>query len=188
MQQLKQIPQSKNCTSTTIHDPKKIRQHYPVIQEALRRFIEEELVAPALAPLIEIAKGMKAASFEGEVSWEDVHSMSPKTLSERLQGVVTREMILDKIQFQNGISQVKQAWLKNWIENADDLKIKQFLFAMTGASSLGRKPLSVEKSDANIHFHTCYNSVDIPMDVIDSEERFVETIEATISGKEYTAR
>src|SRR5208282_3532795 len=85
-------------------------------------------------------------------------------------------------QFGDGIAEEKQEWMKRWIENADDAKIKQFLFAMSGSSSLGRKPLSVEKSGDNIYFHTCFNTVDIPMDGIETEELFASLINTTIVG------
>lgn len=168
------------------NDPKKIWQHYPAIQTSLKKLIIEESIRPVFSPLIEIAKGMKDAPFGEKVSWEAILGMDPTTLSERLQGVVTREMILDKLQFGDGIADEKQEWMKRWIENADDAKIKQFLFAMSGSSSLGRKPLSVEKSGENIHFHTCFNTVDMPLAGIETEELFVSLLDTTIAGKEYS--
>ena len=168
------------------YDPEKIRKHYPAIQEAIKKSIVEESIWPVVAPLIEIAKGMKDAPFGAKLSWAAIHGMNPAVLSERLQGVVTREMILDKLQFGDGIAEEKQEWMKRWIENADDAKIKQFLFAMSGSSSLGRKPLSIEKSGDNIYFHTCFNTVDIPMDGIETDELFASLINTTIVGKEYS--
>jgi len=164
------------------YDLGKIREQYQTIQQA----IVGEIIRPVLEPALEIASGMKKAPFQDKVSWEGIQKMSPRELSEKLQGVVTREMIIDKLQYADGYPEEKQAWLENWINHADDAKIRQFLFALTGASSLGRKPLSIEKSRDNIHFHTCYNTVDIPIDGIDSEEFFNTLLDATIAGKEYS--
>ena len=168
------------------YDLEKIKEHYSAIQQALKKHLLEEVIHPAIAPIIEIAKGMRDAPFHTRVSWQDIHGMNARTLADQLQGVVTREMILDKLQFGEGMSQDKKKWIQNWIQRADDEKIKKFLFAMTGASSLGRKPLHIQKSSEKFIFHTCYNQMEIPIDALNSEAVLATILEATISGKEYT--
>jgi hypothetical protein len=170
------------------YDVDKIRAHYPTIQQALQRHITQEIIEPVILPLLELAKGMKEAPFTDKVSWTDIQKMQMDHLSESLQGIVTREKILDKLEFAEDIPENKQQWVENWIRDTDDEKLRKFLFFMTGAPSIGRKPLSIEKSSENIIFHTCFNRLDLPIDFFDSEALFVSMLEKAIGGKEYTIR
>lgn len=180
------VVQNAYATVGMEYEAEKIKEHYPVVQEALRKFISEEVIQPLILPLIEIAKGMKSTPFQGPV----IRGMNPEVLSERLQGTVTCEMILDKLSFSEGTPLQKQGWLKRWIQNASDEKVKQFLFALTGASSLGQKPLSIQKSaSGSFFFHTCSNAVDIPWNLITSEKMLASNLEASISGvQRYSAQ
>lgn len=163
------------------YDIDKIKEHFPVLQQALKRVLLAEMVQPRLSPLIEIAKGIKSAPFTSKMTWAAVSDkdLSPSIISERLQGTVTRDTILNKLEFVN-VSPERQQWIKNWIRTAGDDKIKQFLFAMTGSSALGNKNLKISNRGANIYFHTCFNLLDIPLDRIDNEQTLRTILESTI--------
>jgi hypothetical protein len=165
------------------YDLAKIKTHYPAIQAA----ILEDVIRLVVEPLIHIRNGMTCAPFQGRYSWQKIQGMSARELSEELQGVVTREMILRNLQYSDDFPEAKQLWVQNWIHNADDAKIKQFLFALTGSSSLGRKPLSIKTSKDNTFFYTCFNRLDMPIENIDSEELFVSLLDTAIAGKKYSA-
>ena len=135
----------------------------PDPKKALQQYIIDTCIKPQLAPLVEIVRGMQSVQFPG-ISWEEVKAMNPQTLSEQLQGVVTREQVVNQTIFID-IPDEKQKWIKNWIMTTSDDNVKQFLFAITGAPALGIKPLQIKKSTiVDVYWHTCFNSVDISID------------------------
>jgi hypothetical protein len=170
----------------------KIKEHYEKIQEVLRSQITEEILYPQLIPLIEISNAMRSAPFQDKIAWrldEKRDIISPTEFAERLQGTVTRELIIEGLEFSNAIPKEMQVWIENWIQKASDQKIMQFLFAVTGATSLGNKNLSIKKSESTsadfpvCRFRTCFNQLEIPVNAITSEEGFGSILDATIAGK-----
>jgi hypothetical protein len=162
----------------TSDNTEKIREYYPKLQDALRKTITNTYIPWALAPLFEIANGMKNAPVQMNTTWQDLQKMPPGKISERLQGTVSREMIIEKLQFGEGISSEQQEWIKNWIRNADDAKVKKFLYAMTGTSALGRKGLEIGISEDVPVFHTCFNKAELPLR--ESEGKVVDMLERAI--------
>ena len=95
-------------------------------------------------------------------------------------------MILEKLEFRDTPKE-KQVWITNWIKTVDDKKIQKFLFALTGSPALGDKNLVIQNSSgAAIAFHTCFNRVHIPMKGIETEQIFIELLEATIEGSDFS--
>ncbi len=164
-----------------------LKQHLPAVQAAIRKAIIEEKLSSELRPIIELAKGMKGAKFT-TTSWDAVQKMKPSELSEKLQGKVTKEMIIEKLEFDAKISAEKQQWIKDWVQNADFEKIKRFLFAMTGAFALGNVGLKIHQSSESVMFHTCFNSVDVPLATIQSKDLFNAVMEGALTGNEKYSR
>lgn len=147
----------------------------------------ESIMRPVMVPLIEIAKGMKAAPFL-RFTWEDLQQIAPGALSEKLQGKVTRDMIIDKLAFGDSIAPNMREWIQAWIKEADFDKVQRFLFAMTGARALGNKGLKIDASNENVHFHTCTNSVEMPLHTIQSQQELYEFMELALAGTERFSR
>lgn len=162
-----------------------IMKSYLASEETREQTIEtiQSIMKPIMVPIIEIAKGMKAAPFAA-IMWDDIQAMRPSLLSELLQGKVTREMIIEKLEFDESIPEDKQQWMKEWINQADFAKVQRFLFALTGARALGNKGLTIEPSSENVHFHTCTNTVELPLAAISSQQEFNEFMALALTGTE----
>lgn len=150
-----------------------------------REMIQGMLVC-TFEPLIEIARGMKAAPFK-KVTFESVQKISPLILSEKLQGKVDEQTIVAALEFDASIPEnLKQGFIA-WIKNADDAKRVQFLLAMTGSPALGSKPLEIKACEGGkVIFHTCFNSVELPVQHLDSPEKLNFTLDNILGGGKFT--
>lgn len=94
-----------------------------------------------LAPTFAIAKGMKAALVN--VCWDRFREERADQVSDKIQGVIDRQKIVDIQMPENSTAAINQKveWLKKWILNPStcEADIKDFLKALTGSPSL---PLS----------------------------------------------
>ena len=156
-------------------DIEKIKAHYPVLQGALNRLIQE-----SMQPYLEVAKGIKSTPFT-QNTWENIRDMKPEEFSEQLQGRFSKELVLNNLQFDSNIPLEKQKWIQDWVQQTSDEKVKQFLFALTGSRAIGSTGLAIHNRGENIYFHTCFNSVDMPLNTIESKELLVSILESTIS-------
>lgn len=152
-----------------------------------KREIYEEQLIPSLAPIYAIAKGMKNAPFITKLSWQDVAQLEPNALSRRLQGVLSRDKILEKLKFAPSIAAEQKDWLNSWLRNAEIEKIKQFLYILTGASSIGNVTLEIDDNSQNesapFLFHSCARVLEVPFQKLESEEQFVAALEASLTGQ-----
>jgi hypothetical protein len=171
-------------------DPAILKQHLPALQAVAREFIRStflDKLKTALPAVIEIAKGMKASPFtqEQDVGFSVIQKMTPSELSEKIQGTLTKELVLKKLKFDDAIPSDKQSWLEEWLNNADLDKIKKFVFSMSGAYAIGTSELKIYNTDSgNVNFHTCFNCVDLPFKVTETKEMFNDILEASLIGKE----
>ncbi|MCE5318806.1 MAG: hypothetical protein LLG04_15770, partial [Parachlamydia sp.] len=142
-------------------DTQKMKQHQAAIVAAVRNYIVANNLRRTFAPLHEIAKGMSESRFNSRLNFNEVRRMDPVALSRTLQGTVSKEDILNKLQFEEEIPENIRSWFKTWIEQADDKKLAHFIFALSGSSALGRDaPIKIAKG-GNIAFHTCFNTLDL---------------------------
>ena len=170
-------------------NPQKIKEHYETIQRVLKKEILLPQIKQALFPLTEIASGMKEVSDKHpdtviRVSWSQIQDMTPDRLAVRLQGQVTKEMVLEKLQFAPGVSETMQTWFREWINRADKTKIEQFLFAMTGAPALGDAPFKIggpeDYSKSPIEFTTCHNKLAIAEKAFETKDHFFTGLDTAI--------
>jgi len=167
---------------TTSHANEKDIQMIRAMKNALPAMSAEEksdfvntTMRAALSPLFEIAKGMKQASFATDPSWTAVQKMSPQLLSEKLQGIVSKEKILQSLQFHANVPERKRQWVREWITACDVAKLQEFLFALSGAYALAKKAkiqIGQVASD-KVAFHTCFNILDLPMGIEDKNLLFL---------------
>lgn len=160
-------------------DPSKLRVHMNQIKHAVQQSIIQNNLKPTLAPLHEIARGMNEAPFK-KVSMSDVQQMSTQDLSSRLQGVVTKEMILQQLVFKSYIDPNTQNWIKDWIIQADDQKLQQFLYAVTGSPSLASDEKITIAIKNQVFFHTCFNMLDVPP--VSSKEELFGFLDAAVAA------
>lgn len=86
-------------------------------------------------PTYHIAKGMK----DHMSSWEDFITLNPVDVSNKIQGSLDRNKIVDSFEVHTYSSTInkKMAWLKEWIESdATDEELSTFLKFVTGSNSL----------------------------------------------------
>jgi hypothetical protein len=82
-------------------------------------------------------------------------------------------------------------WLKDWIDEADDEKLIQFVFCTTGHKSLNMGKIHIEQNmrgavmSAAIEIHTCSNSLALPRVENIDQESFILALEASLEQKSY---
>ncbi len=172
------------------YDSDKIRENYEKIQDAIKRVVIKEILAPELLPLLAMVQGMNDCVFQ-KVTWHDIHRMSPIELSKKLQGTVERSTVIQNLTFDEGIPDEKAKWLLEWIEEADEKMIQRFLFALTGAPALGRVKLKIspinEDVDYTTSFHTCFNTLDFAFNRVHSKQELVKELEDAIKDDRFSA-
>ncbi len=137
-------------------------------------------------PLIEIAKGMRGTSFT-RVTAKDVQEEDPQELSELIQGKVDAEMIKESLEFGDDVPQNLTEWVREWIDDADETKLSQFLVAMSGSPALGKMPLKITKCEGELTlFHTCFNHVELPVNILDTQEKLNTNLDANLGGGKFT--
>lgn len=169
------------------NDLSKLKEHLPALQASVREFIIDERLSKLktiLPPVIELARGIKDAPQIGATTWQTLQSLSPEAASEKIQGKISKELIVAKLTFSDDISAVKRGWFNEWINSRDLDTLKKFTFAMTGAYSVGSLPLKILSSPQNSNkffFHTCFNRLDIPFHLITTKEDFMSQMDALVA-------
>lgn len=103
-----------------------------------------------LDPVYQVAQGMRKGI---STSWSDFRGNDPVRVSDKIQGVIDRETIIENIlcTSRDSIVKEKARWLKEWIEeDATDDELKVFLKFVTGGASLPKgKKLRVDEYGYN---------------------------------------
>ncbi len=146
-----------------------LKDNLPKLQQAVRQYIIETTLMPYLVPIIEVAKGMESSPYGADV-WQSICAMNADRLSEKIQGRLTKELVIAKLKFEN-VPPEKQDWLLEWIHNASQDSLKTFVYGMTGSYALGTKDLTVSAVNA-VFYHTCFNRVDLPFELMHDQEAF----------------
>jgi hypothetical protein len=147
----------------------------------------QEMIHNALYPIIAMREGMEAVAFEG-VDIADVLLMTPDELARALEGTLDVEEVISKLTFRS-FNETQKEWVKKWIRSFDEAKMKQFLYAMSGISALGKKELTLGFSSNQIQSATCHHLLFLPEACRASEELFIGALEAAIAGKKsYTKK
>ncbi|MCE5318562.1 MAG: ankyrin repeat domain-containing protein [Parachlamydia sp.] len=157
-----------------------IKQHLPAIKEAVKKEIIENMRA-TFAPIHAIATGMKNSGFNRKVSFDNLRRKSPADLSKELQGIASKQEIIDCLSIPPG--NIK-TWMTNWINNekTDQKKLELFLFAATGSPALGGNTRINFRHEPNgFCYHTCFRTIDINFN-IRSEAEFVGIFEAGLAA------
>lgn len=162
------------------------------MKASLQKHILENIITPRLAPLHEIAVGMSASQFQDRVSFTQLQVMDLAKFSKRLQGVVSKQDIIDRLQFSSTAPEIVQTLLKEWIQKADEEKLQLFLFSLSGSTAIGDEVRITISNGSSIVFHTCSFQLDLDYDGIKSEQDLAErldiALQAVKANPSFTAR
>ncbi len=130
-----------------------------------------------LVPCIEIKKGMLASLFPKNV----LEQLTAEQLSEKLQGKLSSQLIISKLHFNQNIAREHRDWIRSWLQGCTTEQLKDFLYAATAARSIGNKQVSIEPSGDDLpHFHTCFNSMELPFHTITSEQQMHKLLKRAV--------
>lgn len=140
-----------------------------------------EMVLPKLSPLHAMAQGMHATNFE-------MPRVSDITFAPKIQGIMSRDILLKSLNFDTRIDQEKQNWLKEWIANASKEELGLFVKAATGSPALPASisSIRIEQVGMNILFRSCIKKIEIAFDVFENKQHFFKDLSKTIRDIEYS--
>src|SRR5262249_17485925 len=129
--------------------------------EATLKGVAMRIMKPYLAPCIEIARGMKDSQNTLKMNWDALQQKNPAALSTALQGVLTKEEVLENLQFE-GISSPVADWVTDWINEMDESKLKNFVYILSGTPALGQgAKITIKRAPISCAFHTCGLELDL---------------------------
>ncbi len=162
------------------------------LKASLQKHILENIITPRLAPLHEIAVGMRTSQFQDRVSFTRLQAMHPEEFSKELQGTVSKQDIIDRLQFSYRTPRRIKTLLTRWIQKADEEKLQLFLFSLSGSTAIGDEVRITISNGSSIAFHTCAFLLDLDYDNIKSEQDLAErldiALEAIKANPSFTAR
>lgn len=137
-----------------------------LLQQKLRRYMVEEILKPHFEPLLYIARGMiQRCNLELLDSFFDLRDMSLEARSHLTQGVLSKDTLIDSIDYSPALSPLNtsliKTWLESWIHAASEEQLKSLLFAATGSSMLASSVKLKVTSGESVSFNTCYNQINI---------------------------
>lgn len=157
-----------------------MKSHLPEIVAALQKYMHDNIFMPRLAPLHEIAVGMRLSPFRDRIDFEKVQQQHPAELSRWLQGTVSKQDIIEKLEFSETAPAHVQDFLKGWIQGADEEKLRLFLFAVSGSSALGAGARIKIANGSSIAFHTCGFQIDLDYENIATESDLAERLDVAL--------
>ncbi len=112
-----------------------------------------------------IAKHMYNYLVKHDNGWDAVAKISHETLSKRLEGEISKQLLKTSIQSNN---ENLTALINNWVDSANDDQLKEFLLCATGSFTLlPQQKLFMERvsnSNQSFTFHTCSGTVEVSID------------------------
>jgi hypothetical protein len=141
--------------------PEKLKEHGAAIQAAVRRYVIQNKLKPSLEPLHLMAKGMQQAKFQ-TVRFQDLQRIPTTEIALHLQGTVSKEAVLAQLEFNSSVGEQTRGWIREWIMHADQTKLEQFLFALSGSTGLSPTQKIKIAQQPKLEFRTCFNGVDLP--------------------------
>lgn len=113
-------------------------------------------------PTAVIAKSM-VQNAQGHVQWA---AITPKILSEKIEGSLTKQQVLEALVWKNHPNQQTKDHLNRWIDEAPQAQLEKFVYAITGLPTLGSntelKMYCYNNPNQLPVFHTCFCSMDLP--------------------------
>ncbi len=150
-------------------------------KEFLENYPEPHQVIRSIAL---IAKHMYNYLVKYDNGWDAVAKISHETLSKRLEGELSKQLLKTSIQSNN---ENLTALINNRIDSADDDQLKEFLLCATGSLALlpEQKPVikPVKQQKQSFIFHTCSMTIEVSIDPnqLPTQEEFNDHLNAAIS-------
>lgn len=165
-------------------DLAKVRENYEVVRAAVREQIMTQVgIKRELPAIFEMAKGLCQAVNESETSWAELTLFTTSDeFAERIQGKLTKEDLLQKLTVYNA---TVRRYFETWVNAASDEQLRNFVKAVSGSPTVGTAELKAQCSSSIEmeqlwHFHTCFNSVDLPIYAEGQYDLFKQKLEQSI--------
>jgi hypothetical protein len=146
-----------------------------VSQELQARGVDEEFlkdyhVNSIIQATLLIAKSMhKNLTVPNQWADADIIGDSPEILSKKIEGSLSSDLVISAFGLESEAEDTRKGMVKRWVLNASPEELKNFIFALTGSTSLspGQK-LGIHLCEALNNpenapvFHTCGQYMDLP--------------------------
>jgi len=137
----------------------------------------DDVLAPTKAKetilaALNIAKSMHKTL--GATRWNQIKAQNAEMLNGNIQGLLTKELVLEAFGLDNGpAAGLHAGWVQRYVNElgdgeADRRKLKQFVWAISGKTSISPSPgqlFTIRPQVASENFpafHTCTKEIDIP--------------------------
>ncbi len=119
-------------------------------------------------------------------SWDEMKGASPQELANKIQGSLTKELVLNALKMNGAQNEQTEQHLRMWLDEANEQDLEQFVLAISGSPTLN------PSSTLNIYlysgeggklpiFHTCGYTMDLSTEYTDFE-MFKSKLEQSLSS------
>lgn len=145
-------------------DLAKLESNFDLFQKSMKEQLYRQALAdPVLACVHAIANGM-SRSFGSQRLWLQMASKGSSALRNTIQGAISKEVVLKKIQCRN---QIIDNYIRRWLSRATNVQLEKFVKASTGSTRLGVKQtltiMATRDTKRHVAFHTCNGQIDVPL-------------------------
>ncbi len=136
--------------------------------EVTEDFLKDYHVNSIIQAILIIAKSMhNTLSLPDQ--WAEIVGNSPEALRKKIEGSLTPDLVIDAFELRNEAEETRRGMIKRWIRTATPEALKNFVFSLTGSTSLAPgQRLGAHLCDALNNpenapvFHTCSQYMDLP--------------------------
>ena len=132
--------------------------------------LQEMKAKESILAAVNIAKSMYTTL--GTPGWIQMKAQNAQMLNVNIQGKLTKQLVLEAFRLNNGVLGTPQErWVQRYVNElgegeADREKLKQFVWAISGRSSISSGQFfTINPQAGNVNlpaFHTCAQQIDIP--------------------------
>ena len=135
----------------------------------------KEFIPKLIEPIIALADGIKAILNEEELA--TFADLEPSAIQDRIEGTLSADAILEKLEIRTEVSAEVQEFLRTWIRNRADNPeaLKAFLIAVTGSPTISPQMPTIKilhRADGLPASHTCFNQLELSN--VPTQEKFDE--------------
>jgi hypothetical protein len=134
-----------------------------------------DIIPNFIDPIIALADGIKAILNEEELT--TFAGLEPSAIQDRIEGKLSADAILEKLEIEVRVSVEVQEFLRTWIRNRADNpeELKAFLIAVTGSPTISPQMPEIKifhRDEGLPASHTCFNHLELSN--VPSQEKFDE--------------
>jgi hypothetical protein len=131
-------------------------------------FLKDYSVNSIIQATLVIAKSMHKTLALSD-KWAELIGNSPEALSKKIEGSLTSDLVINAFGLKDEAEDTRKGMVKRWIRTASPEALKNFVFSLTGSTSLAPgQQLSVQLCEVLNNpenapvFHTCGQYMDLP--------------------------